>query len=79
LDVVVETTRSHRREDGARGGGRRRGWRIAKDKQAHKIDVVVALAQVALGAVRGRHAGPGGLFELYRREYEKKRAAGLVG
>jgi phage terminase large subunit-like protein len=29
-----------------------RGWRIAKDKQSHKIDVVVALAMAALGAVR---------------------------
>ena len=28
-----------------------RGWRIAKEKQSHKIDVVVALAQAALGAV----------------------------
>jgi hypothetical protein len=31
-----------------------RGWRIAKEKQSHKIDVVVALAQAALGAVQGR-------------------------
>ncbi|MBE3602161.1 hypothetical protein IMX07_00820 [bacterium] len=30
-----------------------RGWRIAKEKASHKIDVVVALAQAALGAVRG--------------------------
>jgi phage terminase large subunit-like protein len=29
-----------------------RGWRIAKDKVSHKIDVVVALAQAALGAVQ---------------------------
>jgi len=28
-----------------------RGWRIAKEKASHKIDVVVALAQAALGAV----------------------------
>jgi phage terminase large subunit-like protein len=34
-----------------------RGWRIAKEKQAHKIDVVVALAQAALGAVKGAHSG----------------------
>lgn len=33
-----------------------RGWRIAKEKASHKIDVVVALAQAALGAVRGQHA-----------------------
>ncbi len=30
-----------------------RGWRIAKEKVSHKIDVVVALAMAALGAVRG--------------------------
>ena len=35
--VAVETTR---------------GWRIAKDKQSHKIDVVVALAMAALAALR---------------------------
>jgi len=36
-----------------------RGWRIAKEKQAHKIDVVVALAQAALGATqRGQHPDP---------------------
>ncbi|HUY25908.1 MAG TPA: terminase TerL endonuclease subunit [Candidatus Binataceae bacterium] len=29
-----------------------RGWRIAKEKASHKIDVIVALAQAALGAVR---------------------------
>ncbi len=33
-----------------------RGWRISKEKQSHKIDVIVALAQAALGAVRGQHA-----------------------
>ena len=35
-----------------------RGWRIAKEKVSHKIDVVVALAQAALGAVQqGQVAG----------------------
>jgi phage terminase large subunit-like protein len=29
-----------------------RGWRIAKEKQSHKIDVVVALAMAALSAVQ---------------------------
>lgn len=29
-----------------------RGWRIAKEKVSHKIDVVVALAQACLGAVQ---------------------------
>jgi phage terminase large subunit-like protein len=36
--VAVETTR---------------GWRISKDKQSHKIDVVVALAMAALPALTG--------------------------
>ncbi len=31
-----------------------RGWRIAKDKQAHKIVVVIALAMAALAAIRGQ-------------------------
>ena len=31
-----------------------RGWRIAKEKASHKIDVVVALAQAALGATLGQ-------------------------
>ena len=31
-----------------------RGWRIAKDKQSHKIDVVVALSMAALAAVRAQ-------------------------
>jgi len=34
-----------------------RGWRIAKEKASHKIDVVVALAQAALGAVKRAGAG----------------------
>jgi phage terminase large subunit-like protein len=29
-----------------------RGWRIAKEKQSHKIDVIVALSMAALGAVQ---------------------------
>jgi hypothetical protein len=37
-----------------------RGWRIAKDKVSHKIDVVVALAQAVLGAVQsGQIVGAG--------------------
>jgi phage terminase large subunit-like protein len=31
-----------------------RGWRIGKDKQPHKIDVVVALAMAAYAAVKGQ-------------------------
>ena len=34
-----------------------RGWRIAKEKVSHKIDVVVALAMAALGAVASSGAG----------------------
>lgn len=29
-----------------------RGWRITKDKQAHKIDIVIGLGMAALAAVR---------------------------
>jgi len=36
-----------------------RGWRIAKEKASHKIDVVVALAQAALGAVQQGQVGAG--------------------
>src|SRR5208337_1923759 len=43
-----------------------RGWRIAKEKSSHKIDVVVALAQAALGAVRAGAGtmAPGQLAEV---------------
>ena len=34
-----------------------RGWRIAKEKSSHKIDVVVALAQAALAAVQKGELG----------------------
>ena len=34
-----------------------RGWRIAKEKTSHKIDIVVALAQAALAAVRKGEMG----------------------
>jgi hypothetical protein len=30
-----------------------RGWRIGKERQSFKVDVVVALAQAALGAIKG--------------------------
>lgn len=32
-----------------------RGWRIAKQKAVHKIDLVVALAQACLGGVKGHY------------------------
>lgn len=47
-----------------------RGWRIAKEKQAHKIDVVVALAQAALGAVKNQTSSDG-LFEFTRQLYAR--------
>jgi hypothetical protein len=31
-----------------------RGWKIAKEKQSHKIDVVIALGMAALAAIRGQ-------------------------
>ena len=42
-----------------------RGWRIAKEKQSHKIDVVVALAMAALAAVRGQGVGSYLPYELW--------------
>ncbi len=35
-----------------------RGWKLSKEKQSNKIDVVVALAMAALGAVRKLGFGP---------------------
>ena len=32
-----------------------RGWRITKEKQSHKIDVIVALAMAAYAAVQGQN------------------------
>jgi phage terminase large subunit-like protein len=50
-----------------------RGWRIAKDKQSHKIDVVVALAMAALGAVHGQEHTPAIL--VYYKELSERRHA----
>ncbi len=47
-----------------------RGWRIAKEKAAHTIDVVVALAQACLAAVKGSvepHAG----FLAWMRHFDR--------
>ena len=38
-----------------------RGWRIAKEKTSHKIDVIVALAQAALGAVQQASGNDGAI------------------
>jgi hypothetical protein len=35
-----------------------RGWRIAKEKQSHKIDVIVALAMAAHACVEGQSSAP---------------------
>jgi phage terminase large subunit-like protein len=43
-----------------------RGWRIAKEKVSHKIDVVVALAQAALGAVRKGQEGEPAITRYYQ-------------
>ncbi len=47
-----------------------RGWRIGKEKQSHKIDVVVALAFACLGAARAQQSEPG-LLGYYREMSEK--------
>ncbi len=43
-----------------------RGWRIAKEKQRHKIDVVVALAMACLGAVKQKLIPGWGMLEWTR-------------
>jgi phage terminase large subunit-like protein len=63
-----------------------RGWRISKDKQSHKIDVVVALAMAALAALRNAAddeystlnwvAGPGEARSFYRNLWHHP---GIVG
>jgi phage terminase large subunit-like protein len=45
-----------------------RGWKIAKEKSSHKIDIVVALAMAALGAVRGSHDPAEAWMTYIRRE-----------
>lgn len=44
-----------------------RGWRIAKEKVSHKIDVVVALAMAALGAIANSVGFPEWLLDYYKR------------
>jgi phage terminase large subunit-like protein len=41
-----------------------RGWRIGKEKSAHRIDVVIALAQAALGATLGQRRASSGVVYL---------------
>jgi phage terminase large subunit-like protein len=44
-----------------------RGWRIAKEKASHKIDIVVALGMAALAAVRGGASfDPESFFDVCR-------------
>jgi hypothetical protein len=49
-----------------------RGWRIAKEKASHKIDVVVALAQAALGAVCGGQISAPSMLQFYRFEVARR-------
>ncbi len=46
-----------------------RGWRIAKEKARHKIDVIVALAQAAYGATRNQRSEHG-IAQYYRERVE---------
>jgi len=60
-----------------------RGWRIGKEKQTHKIDVVVALAQAALAAMRAGYARPPSVGRLAGSERRlalenRLRLAGLI-
>jgi hypothetical protein len=55
-----------------------RGWRIAKEKQSHKIDVVVALAMASLGAVQqGQTAQEYAFIPVPRGTAPFARSAGL--
>ena len=57
-----------------------RGWRIAKEKTSHKIDVVVALAMAALGAAKGGENGNWLLDTYYPSEHQKyERMRGFGG
>ena len=56
-----------------------RGWRIAKEKVSHKIDVVVALAQAALGVMRGQIDPHAGLREFHRQQIAEARCAPARG
>jgi phage terminase large subunit-like protein len=49
-----------------------RGWRITKEKVSHKIDVVVALAMAALGAVRNGQRRDG-VMEYISAQLERMR------
>lgn len=49
-----------------------RGWRIAKEKASHKIDVVVALAQACLGAVQQGQVNAG-----VDHDFQQRAAAGF--
>jgi phage terminase large subunit-like protein len=54
-----------------------RGWRIAKEKQSHKIDSIVALAQAALGAVKqGQDYATTEVTPVPRREHRFFRETG---
>jgi hypothetical protein len=52
-----------------------RGWRIAKEKVSHKIDVVVALAMSALGSVRQGQIGEPAIIQYYRERVAQMDAA----
>lgn len=53
-----------------------RGWRIAKEKASHRLDVVVALAMAVLGAVRGGADGFEGLRQYHQSEVARIRESG---
>jgi len=50
-----------------------RGWKIAKAKASHKVDVVVALAMAALGAVQEGNAEGAGLVAAVNLSHERER------
>jgi len=55
-----------------------RGWRIAKEKQSYKVDVVVAMAMACLGAVEGQAGAEPGPIVLLKRENARAQVASGV-
>jgi phage terminase large subunit-like protein len=55
-----------------------RGWRITKEKASHKIDLVIALAQAALGAVKNQ-SGVGPIGEVLSASRATSGVDGYIG
>jgi phage terminase large subunit-like protein len=52
-----------------------RGMRIVKEKAAHKIDAIIALAMAVCGAVGQAGGGAEAMLDFYKRKIEEQQAA----